>query len=437
MQESIVRFNLSSENNFYLSPDNGGKPSNQAIYLYFELTGQRPTNADQVRIPLNISLVIDRSGSMQGDKLKYAKAALSFVIDQMQKDDQISMVAYDHLVDVVQPQHKVTAKNSLHRKINAIVSRGSTNLSGGMLEGFSQVAAMQEQQRVNRVLLLSDGLANQGVTDPQALHNLVQKQFRTRGIGLSTFGVGADYNEDLMTNLSEYGGGNYFFIESADKIPTMFAHELQGLLSVVAQGAVLEIAFPPAVRFAEVFGYTGEVVDNVLRVPLNDIFAEEEKALAVKFLLNDSAGGDLTFSSTLRYTDVVERLEPVIESRTLTLKPTSDPATYQSGIHLHALDNVTQFYANSLLEQAIAHLDQMDAESARATCQRALAHLEGVFRMLKPSPELQEIHQSIVDYHRRIDEIKAMSVPLRAFHQKGAKASQYYSRKRRRYDDHN
>ena len=101
----------------------------------------------------------------------------------------------------------------------------------------------KQEKYVNRALLLSDGLANQGITDEEKLQQIVQKKFREQGIGLSTFGVGSDFNELLMTNLSEYGGANYYFIDSPEKIPEIFAKELEGLLSVVAQSTKLSVKF--------------------------------------------------------------------------------------------------------------------------------------------------------------------------------------------------
>ena len=221
---------------------------------------------------------------MSGDKLKYVKKAVDFVIDNLTAEDVISIVQYDDQVDVVSQSAKISNKAELHRKVEQIQHRGMTNLSGGMLEGYSQVKSTFEKGFVNRVLLLSDGLANKGITAPEQLQEIAQKKFRQDGIGLSTFGVGSDFNEILMTNLSEYGGANYYFIDMPDKIPQIFAEELEGLLAVVAQNTHLKVKFPNNVLKCErVYGFPFTVSQNEVQINFNDVFAEEKKAVLIKF----------------------------------------------------------------------------------------------------------------------------------------------------------
>ncbi|NJL13232.1 MAG: VWA domain-containing protein [Microscillaceae bacterium] len=267
-----LRTYFAAENQYWWA----GSPKTD-FFVYFELEAVQ-ISPQKERIPLNVSLVIDRSGSMEGDKLKFAKKALDFVIDNLQKEDYLSIVQYDNEVDVVSASAAVTQKAKLHALVAQIANRGTTNLSGGMLEGFQQVQSTQKSGYVNRVLLLSDGLANEGVTDPARLQQMAQKKFREQGIALSTFGVGADFNEDLMTQLSEYGGGNYYFIDSPDKIPAIFAAELSGLLSVVAQNALLEVQFPKkALRCAQVYGYPADIKPIRCSFPLMMCFRRKKR----------------------------------------------------------------------------------------------------------------------------------------------------------------
>jgi Ca-activated chloride channel family protein len=192
-----------TENRYWLS--DGPK---QEFYVYFELSGAKITAEEKKRVPLNISLVLDRSGSMAGDKIAFVKKAAQFVIDNLADGDFLSVVQYDNQIDVVCPSARVQDKTELKRAVEEITSRGMTNLSGGMLSGYEQVSSTKQDKFVNRVLLLSDGLANQGITQPEQLQELTRQKFRDEGIALSTFGVGGDFNEVLMANLSEYGGAN-------------------------------------------------------------------------------------------------------------------------------------------------------------------------------------------------------------------------------------
>ncbi len=234
----IIDFKSYLDNPLYLKGS-----EKKELYIYIDAKAAL-VKKDSERVPLNIALVIDRSGSMAGEKLEYVKKATDFVINNLNKNDYLSIVQYDNKVDVVSETQAVTNKKGLHEKVAKIKAGGMTNLSGGMLEGYTQVGVSKKERYVNRVLLLSDGLANEGITDPEKLRSIAQKRFREQGIGLSSFGVGADFNELLMTNLAEYGGANYYFIDMPDRIPEIFAKELEGLLSVVAQNAKLKITFP-------------------------------------------------------------------------------------------------------------------------------------------------------------------------------------------------
>jgi Ca-activated chloride channel family protein len=431
MQKEALQFNLIPENKYYLSGSASGSNTPGKLYLYFEVTGKKH-EVGQDRIPLNISMVIDKSGSMAGEKLENVKKALDFVIDQLRSEDRLSVVEYDNLVSVLQPQQHVRDKAALHKKVKGITSGSTTNLSGGMLEGYTQVRGSRQDGLVNRVLLLSDGLANEGVTEPAAIQQIAQKKFRQEGIALSTFGVGADYNEDLMTNLSEYGGGNYYFIESADKIPEMFAHELQGLLAVVAQRTQVSIRVPRGVKFSQVFGYLSEVQGDTVTINFNDVFSEEEKPVVVEFELTDQAEGDLTFISTLSYEDVVETMGHVEVIRETTVSMTSDPEAFKDGLNVKALDNVAQFRANALLEKAIEAMDKFESERAKKLLAEAKAYLDGIFKVLSPSDSLRALYQQIIDYDVRMETLQEVSAEEYRTTQKMAKATSYYRRKGKR-----
>jgi len=222
-------------------------------YLYLELaTGQ--TGGQLLKnIPLNLSIVIDRSGSMEGEKMEFAKKAAMGIVDKLSDQDFVSIVIYDEFIDVVKPATQVIYKDSIKAKIAKIRPRGSTNLWGGSEKGYEQVKENFRQNYVNRVLLISDGLVNAGIKIPSRILAGVQSYKDTEGITISTFGVGLDYNETLMTAMAEYGSGNYYFIDKAEKMEPMFARELSGLQNVVAQNAELRITLPKGVMIDKIY----------------------------------------------------------------------------------------------------------------------------------------------------------------------------------------
>ncbi|UZX14696.1 VWA domain-containing protein [Thermus sp. PS18] len=202
-----------------------------------------PVQAEVERPPLNLAFVLDRSGSMAGDKLRFAKKAVAYAVENLRPHDRVAVVIYDHQVEVVVPSTLAGNKEEILRRLRPVRPRGSTNLHAGWLEGSTQVAAHLDAKRLNRVIVLSDGLANTGETNP----NVIAEQVRglsQRGVSTSTLGVGLGYNEDLMMAMAEAGQGNYYFIESPDDLPGIFAQELSGLATTLGTGVRLWLTPP-------------------------------------------------------------------------------------------------------------------------------------------------------------------------------------------------
>ncbi len=425
MSSNILQFSAHLDNAYFFKGSN-----KREVYLYATLkAGKAPSKNE--RVPLNISLVVDRSGSMKGDKLNYVKKAVDFVIDNLNSGDCLSIVQYDNQVDVVSPSAFVTDKKHLHQKVKTIEARGMTNLSGGMLEGYSQVKNTQKSGYVNRTLLLSDGLANQGITEPEGLQQIAQKKLREQGIALSTFGVGAGFNELLMTQLSEYGGANYYFIDKPDKIPQIFAQELEGLLSVVAQNTRLKIQFPNShFRPTKVYGYPANIQSSEISISLNDVFAEEEKSVLIAFEVLQPIETNHPFSLKINYEDVVEKFDSIEEGVKIYLQTTTDKQQYENGVHPIAVQNVALFVSNDLYEQCIAAVDKRQYEQAKTLLQQAKTYLEAYMK-LYASEELQRQYEQILEYEKNLNRVKNMSSTDFMMAQKFSRSANYKARKKR------
>jgi Ca-activated chloride channel family protein len=187
------------------------------------------------RAPLNLALVLDRSGSMAGGKkMAFAREAAAFAVKQLLPTDWVSITHFDDVVEVVVPSGPAADKPGLVRRIEQIQPRGSTDLHGGWAEGGRQAEAGYVPGWINRVLLLSDGLANVGVVDPNAIV-AEARGLAARGVGTTTIGVGDDYNEDLMEAMAVAGDGRYYYIESPVQLADIFQTELQGLMATLGQ----------------------------------------------------------------------------------------------------------------------------------------------------------------------------------------------------------
>jgi len=242
----------------------------------------RPSAA---RAPLDLAIVLDRSGSMHGPKLAAARAAAAQLVRRCAPEDVLSVVAYDGVVMTVAPPATGAAQADLPRRIEAIQSGGSTNLSGGWLRGRELVERARTDGAVCRIVLLTDGLANAGITDPQQLVGLCATA-RERGITTTTIGFGEDYDERLLRAMADAGGGHTYYIEKVDQAIGIFEEEIEGLLGLVAQNASVLVTPAPAARLAAVYhSYPREAAGDGLRLELGDVYAREPRALLAEFVV--------------------------------------------------------------------------------------------------------------------------------------------------------
>ncbi len=243
-----------------------------------------PLPEDSGRRRLNLSVVLDRSSSMIGDKLAYVKQAAQFLVQHLSADDRFSLVTYNESVEVNVTPTPVVHKDALNLQIESIRAAGTTNLSGGWLQGVTLVGENAAPNQVNRVLLLTDGLANQGVTDPDRLASMA-RQKREEGVTTTTMGVGMDFNEDLLTRIAAEGDGAFYFIDSPDQTPRIFSEELAGLLSVVGQNLTVSLTLTAAVRSVrQLNAYPAEVNEEgrAITFRLGDLYADELKTLVLE-----------------------------------------------------------------------------------------------------------------------------------------------------------
>lgn len=202
------------------------------------------------RPPVNLGFVLDRSGSMgTADKLPLARRAIDEAIARLDPGDRFAVVAYDDRIDTVLEGSPASpeARRLAAERLARIDARGSTNLAGGWMCGCEQVALELREAGVNRVLLLTDGLANVGITDADELA-MHAAELRARGVSTSTFGVGTDFDERLLAAMADAGGGHFYLIANGAQIRDHIASEVGETLEVTARDVVVEIDAPASVR---------------------------------------------------------------------------------------------------------------------------------------------------------------------------------------------
>lgn len=192
------------------------------------------------RTPLNLCLVIDRSGSMAGQPLEYVKQACSYVVDLLGPNDVLSIVTFEETVDVLMPPQRVTQKEPIKNGIARLTAGNTTNLYDGMALGAAQVLQVNDPGRATRMIVLSDGEPTVGIKDYGALVQHAA-EIKARGVTVTFLGFGPDYNEELLAGMAKKTGGNYYFIPRPELIPEIFRTELEKLMTVVARNLRLDI----------------------------------------------------------------------------------------------------------------------------------------------------------------------------------------------------
>jgi Ca-activated chloride channel family protein len=244
-------------------------------------------NDDARRSPMNLAIVLDRSGSMEGAKLEKARQAAAMAVDKLGDDDIFSLVTYDDQTDLLIAPERVDNRDhreELKAKIHRIQAGGSTALHAGVVLGAKQVRSFFDKERVNRVILLSDGLANVGPSSASDLSRL-GRELRGDGISVSTVGLGDDYNEDLMTALAEASNANYYYVKDAEKLPGIFAQELGAARSLLARSIVIRIEAPDGVKLKEIVGRPDiECHDRVAEIKMPELFGSEKRHFLVRCL---------------------------------------------------------------------------------------------------------------------------------------------------------
>jgi hypothetical protein len=244
------------------------------------------------RTPVNVALVLDRSGSMGGQKIALAKVAVERALRMLHPSDRFALVVYDDEVDVLMESTPCTAgaREEALRRLAAIEARGTTDLSGGWLKGCEQVARFIESGALGRCLLLTDGLMNRGILDPEELIEHVT-ELRRRGVVTSTFGVGADFDEQLLQRMADAGAGHFYFIERAEQIVDLLTSELGEAFEVVARGVFVTAEAPHGTRIEPLNPFPSRQTPHGIALAPGDLVSSQEVVLVFKVIMPAGAEG--------------------------------------------------------------------------------------------------------------------------------------------------
>lgn len=257
------------------------------------------------RRPLNLSLVLDRSGSMAGVPLSQAKRAAQSLVDRLSAEDFISIVSYDDHAKINAGAQRANDRAVLHSAISSIRAGGCTNLHQGWVDGCAQVQLNLSDGQVNRVLLLTDGKANCGLREPVALMAAARERAE-HGVSTTTLGFGSEFNEDLLIGMAREGSGNFYYIQSFDDAEDVFRIELESLFDIAGQNLAFELLPLSGVRINAVLNNYPHLSKNGrVSVEASDLYTTEEKLLALELVVpagmptEDLLGVSYSFKSTV------------------------------------------------------------------------------------------------------------------------------------------
>ena len=252
----------------------------QKVYLRIAIRGRRDGEAGG-RSPVNVALVVDRSGSMGGDKIVKAREAAIMAVDRLTGTDFGSVVMFDHQVDVLVPAQRVSNHDVFRSRIAEITSRGQTAIHAAVEEAAREIARNKRAGTLNRIILMSDGLANVGPREPIDFERLGQR-LGGQGITVTTIGLGNGYNEDLMSRLASASDGNHAFARTAGDLTRIFNQEFNDVLSVTAHDIEVIIETRAGVRPLRSLGRASEIDGHRVKLRVAQAYGTADYSLQVE-----------------------------------------------------------------------------------------------------------------------------------------------------------
>ncbi len=332
-------------------------------YLFVDVSADRARKALSPA-PLNLAIVIDRSGSMKGKRLANAFAGARSAVQRLRDGDQVSVITYNTAADVMVAPTEVTAasRDRILAAIKPVKAAGDTCISCGVETGMRMLG--RKDAMVSRMLLLSDGEATRGVRDLPGFQRIAE-ECRSMGASITTIGVDVDYNERILSELARDSNGRHFFVADPSGLPPVFDEEMRSLADTIATGAELTVDLAPGVFADHVFDRPAVQRGTQMVVPLGSFAGTDRKTLLVRLRVPRGAAGERPVAAVrLHYTDLSEGGEGNCEGELLA-QLSDDPA---AAVPLDGLvsSRVSASETATALEEANDLFRRGDADAARA-----------------------------------------------------------------------
>ncbi|MEM8602757.1 MAG: VWA domain-containing protein [Cyanobacteria bacterium P01_H01_bin.121] len=319
-----------------------------------------PLDLPKQRPPLNLGFVLDRSGSMHGQKIKYAGDAIAYAVGQLLPSDRLSLTVFNNRVKTKIPSTLATDKQQIYDLLTHMKVGGSTALHAGWVNGGIQVSEYLDSEHLNHVILLSDGLANVGETNPDQIANDVHGLCQ-QGVTTSVLGVGADYDEDLLDSMARSGDGNFFHIDAPEQLPDIFETELQGLIGTVAHSVTLAATPMAGTVLSQVLNDLERTDTGALKLP--NLRLRDPLQVVLRLRIPSLEVGTNVLNVDLNW-QTLDQSEPQQLQTTLYLDVVSPEQLSDFPADPVVQEQVALLMAARARQEAIAFADQGDWDSA-------------------------------------------------------------------------
>lgn len=352
------------------------------------------------RVPINLALVVDSSGSMAGEPINRAREACATLLDALKPDDAVSIVTFGSQPQVVVPAIRISDESRAKAKeaVKGIKAEGTTDMAGGLQGGITQARTFFAPNGINRVVLLGDGVPN----DPAATLSFAD-QAKNQQISVTALGLGIDFDETLMAGVAQRSGGTYHFIDEASRVAKVFEQELSKMQRVVARRAFIDVTPGPSVTIDGALGLPYQLIGRTMRVQLGDIGEGQNRDVVVRVRVTTprKAGAQIELADAVVRYEVTAAGSPPTVSKFIGLTASSDAAAVKAGqnqeierqaARLRVADNIVRAIAMARGSDLAGARKLLDATSKFAT--------EGAKRfddaeLLGKVKEIQELKKSI------------------------------------------
>ncbi len=346
----------------------------QRVYLRIGVKGRQSETATP-RTPSNISLVLDRSGSMRGPKMQKAREAAKIAISRLGAGDIASVIMFDNKIDTIVDARPVSDPREFRSRIDTIRARGNTAIYAAVEEGARQIRRNKTSQRLNRIILVSDGLANVGPSKPEHFEALGQR-LGGEGISVTTIGLGERYNEDLMSQLAATSDGNHAFARTAQDLTNFFNQEFDELLSVTGQEIEIIIRTRAGVTPLRTVGRQGRISGNETRLRLNQIYGTSEYSLQLELNVPASTASGIKdlVDVDVRYISSAGQHRTI--TRTVSAQFSASDADINASVDPTVMEPILELQARERSRQAIRLRDKGRIDEARKLLTENATQLE-------------------------------------------------------------